>query len=393
MARLINRRRLLLRAGGLAGVAVVGCGTGSSGGSGGDSRVVWTLSTPLNSGIVSLAAHRGVLYAGSSDPSGTGTLYAFDATNGHERWEYDSPNLFFANAPTEYEPPVCTDDTVYATSGGGSVAWALHAVDAATGKRRWRYESPSGAISPAAAGVFVGTGNSEGGELVALEPVTGRPRWTVTTIGVCGQPALAQGIVYGADSTGAVIAVDAASGTQKWRAQCAETDTTRLPDLSYNPPLVTNGLVCLSVSTPDDGQPVLYALRADTGQPAWTVPAPARKSSIADAYHGPYLAASTVCLINNSTGDSYGLDAATGAKRWQSSSTSPDDSGACAADTALIAGNRKDALYALDGATGKVRWQFKQGEVGTNPAFDGSTVYVGTSSNPPGVDTLYALRL
>ncbi|HJP74608.1 MAG TPA: PQQ-binding-like beta-propeller repeat protein [Pseudonocardiaceae bacterium] len=383
MARVINRRRLLLGVGGLAGVAVAGCGSGS-GSSGTGSRVVWQQNAPAGSGLVSLAARRGALYAGSN-ANGSGALYAFDARNGSQRWRYSADNLFFANAPTEYRPPICTDDTIYATSGGSSAA--LHAVDAATGKLRWRYAAP---ISPAAAtadGIFAGTSDA----LLALDPGTGHQRWTVTTLGTCGQPAVANGIVHAADSSGAVVAVDAASGVQRWRYQCTETGTTRLPDLSYSPPLIANGLVCVSVSTPDEGQPMCHALSADTGQPAWTVTAPARKTSVADSYHGPYLAGSTICLINDTTGNVYAVDAATGTRRWLSTADSGGDFGACPAGTALITGNRKDALYSLDGSTGQVRWRFAHGEVGTNPAFDG-LVYVGTSANPPGVDTLYALR-
>ncbi|HEY4459379.1 MAG TPA: PQQ-binding-like beta-propeller repeat protein [Pseudonocardiaceae bacterium] len=388
----ISRRRLLACTIGLVGTSVVGCGAPSR-----DRRVVWQQDAPGESGIASLAANSGTLYAGSHSPSG-GALYAFDAATGTQRWEYDGDtDLFFAQAPTEWIAPVCDGDTVYALANPAGSGGGIHAVDASSGRRRWVYPAPRGLATVPSAGagsVFTGVGDTEAGGLIALDRTTGIPRWTLPTAQFCGPPAFAAGVVYAGDSTGNAYAVDAMSGKQLWQIMCAETGTTRLPDLSVNRPVLANGLVYFAVQTPDDQQPMLYALRADTGQAAWTAPAPRRATSLADLYHGPFLVGSTLCLPNNATGTVYGLDAATGTRRWQSSGTAANDGASCVADAALLTGCRAAALSAMDGASGVVRWQFSgSGPVGAGPVVAGGIAYVGTASDGPQVDKLYALRL
>lgn len=387
----ISRRQLLVGTTGVLGVALVGCGPST-----GDSRVVWQRDAPLDSGIAALAVGGGMLYAGSNSPS-QGALYAFDAATGDPRWEYDGDTgLFFAQAPSDRIAPVCDGDTVYALADPAQHGGGIHAIDAHTGKRRWLYPAPRGLATVPSAGansVFTGVGDTEAGGLVAVDRTTGIPRWTTPTAQLCGPPAFAAGVVYAGDSTGTAYAVDAASGTQLWQVACAETGTTRLPDLSVNRPVVANGLVHFAVETPDDQQPMLYALRADTGKSAWTAPAPRRTSSLADLYHGPFLAGSTLCLPNNATGTVYGLDAATGTRRWQSTGTAANDGTSCGAGAVLLTGCRADGLSAVDGMTGMVRWQFPgSGPVGAGPVVAGGIAYVGTSSDGPEVDKLYAVR-
>lgn len=390
----ISRRQLLVGTTGALGAALVGCGAGSA--SSGNSRVVWQQDAPLGSGIASLAASGGTLYAGSNSPS-QGSLYAFDAATGKQRWEYDGgTDLFFAQAPSEQLAPVCDGDTVYALANPAQHGGAIHAIDATSGKRRWVYSAPRGLATVPSAGVnsvFTGVGDTEAGGLVALDRATGIPRWTVPTAQFCGPPAFAAGVVYAGDSTGNAYAVDAASGKPLWQVACTETGTTRLPDLSVNRPVAANGVVYFAVETPDDQQPMVYALRAGTGRPAWTATAARRTTSLADLYHGPFLTGSTLCLPNNATGTVYGLDASSGTRRWQSTGPA-DDGSSCAEDSLLLIGCRHDGLSAVDGSTGKVRWQFPgSGPVGAGPAVAGGIAYVGTASDGPPVDKLYALRL
>src|SRR6476660_8559368 len=67
-----------------------------------------------------------VVYVGSDD----GNLYALDASTGRERWRYRTGNGIRSS-------PTVADGIVYV----GSRDFALHAVDIVNGKQRWKFET------------------------------------------------------------------------------------------------------------------------------------------------------------------------------------------------------------------------------------------------------------
>jgi len=133
--------------------------------------------------------------------------------------------------------PIVVDGTMYVTS-----AWSkVFALDAATGRLKWEYDpkvwGPAGArtccdvVNRGAAvykgRVYVGTID---GRLIALDAATGKPAWTVDTIGglkgaytITGAPRVFNNIVVigngGADlgARGFVTAYDTETGRQLWR--------------------------------------------------------------------------------------------------------------------------------------------------------------------------------
>lgn len=144
-----------------------------------------------------------------TDPD-RGRLVAHDRADGSVRWEYA-----FEPGNRPVRAPAVADGTVYLPGGE-----ALHAVDAATGERRWRYA------------VSAGDGVST--------------------------PAVRDGSVYVCAKN--VHALDAADGTERWRfVDEAVGDTfTRLQPL-YAAPLAAGGRIYAG----------LGALDAATGEPRW----------------------------------------------------------------------------------------------------------------------------
>jgi len=142
---------------------------------------------------------------------------------------------------------------------------AIYALDAATGRQRWRTQlGAAGAfVSAVADGAVYIMGITRAPSLTymiyALDATTGTKRWRVQSRQSPSVDAtVANGLVYFGDWSGPVFALDAATGAQRWQAQ----DSANL----YAAPAVVNGTV-YDVSRVDNGSVV--ALDATTGALRW----------------------------------------------------------------------------------------------------------------------------
>ena len=186
-------------------------------------KVLWSFPTqgPVRG---SPAVAGDAVYFGSGD----GHLYAVDASSGRERWR---ASLGGAVASS----PAVSDGTVFATSRERFVT----ALDLATGAVLWRFEAGPDLpfawgwdfwlSSPAVSGgkVYVGSGD---GRLYALDARTGRPVWSAATGGrVRSSPAVADGVVYVGSMDGRLYALDAATGERRWvfEAEGASLDSKK----------------------------------------------------------------------------------------------------------------------------------------------------------------------
>jgi hypothetical protein len=162
----------------------------------------------------------GAVYVGDE----AGVLYAVDADTGEERWRVDLGGSLYTAAPCcrrglhlpderrGGHGPAVDDGVVYA-GGDGSASRSplrLHALDAATGRERWRR-------SLAANGLF------------ALDAATGEERWHARTPAPVyhSSPAVAGGAVYVGSKDGTVVALDAGTGRERWRAATGRRSTPR----------------------------------------------------------------------------------------------------------------------------------------------------------------------
>lgn len=151
-----------------------------------------------------LTLRDGIVYVGTS----TGMVYALDAASGAIRWTLDAGG---GTVPR----PVVVDGVAYI--GGATV----HAVEATSGERMWTAASALeyipgrySIISVSQGTVYVGSDT----EVVALDAATGRTRWRSRfAVRLESGPTVGAGGVYAGGGDGQVYALDAATGRLRWR--------------------------------------------------------------------------------------------------------------------------------------------------------------------------------
>ncbi|MCX5095013.1 PQQ-binding-like beta-propeller repeat protein [Streptomyces sp. NBC_00365] len=270
------------------------------------------------------------------------------APSGEQRWK------FYASRGV-YSSPAVTAGTVCVNVYGD-----LHAVDTATGKRRWRSHTGSVAgLSPAAAGGVVYISGADG-TLHAVDAATGKRRWTFPT----GDPvytvaAVAAGVVYIGSVHGTLHAVDAATGKRRW------TFPAGLPN--YSSPAVAEGVVYVG------GDGALYAVDTVTGKQRWKFPIGK------EGFSSPAVADGMV-YAGSPDGNLYAVDTATGRQRWKFPTGGKVYSWSAVADGAVYLGSEDGALYAVETSTGEQRWKFPIHDRGvTSPTVADGLVYVGSA--------------
>jgi outer membrane protein assembly factor BamB len=233
--------------------------------------------------------------------------------------------------------------------------------------------------------VYVGSGD---GMLYAIERRAGRVVWRFRAgAAVDASPAVAGGLVVAATSGGRIFAVNEASGRLAWSV----TTGTGLPyhvfpagkwDLWASSPVVVDSTVV--IGAPDGG---VYALDLASGRQRWRAATGGRVRAT-PAVHGGLV------IVGSWDGRVYGLDLVTGSRRWVHRTVGDTldskkfgydrrsvQSSAAVSGGMVFVGSRDGAIYGLDEASGERRWRVShQGSwVIASPAVDGHRVYVGSS--------------
>ena len=180
---------------------------------------------------------------------GLTTLYRLHPTNGGVEWTYALGEM----AGTSLEPAM-TADAVYVRTRDS----VLHAVETATGERRWMKSLPPSVGSPPVVerGIVYLTTHDSG--LVAYDAETGAERWTFELEGTVSNPTVAGSTVYlGSD---ALYALAANTGEERW--------TVRGGDVGFSPISVLDGVVY------SYGGNSLYALDTEAGKRKWRIDSP-----------------------------------------------------------------------------------------------------------------------
>jgi outer membrane protein assembly factor BamB len=272
----------------------------------------------------------------------------------------------------EFPPTLAYGRLTFAVNDGD-----LFSLDARTGKVVWTY--PSGrcvAASPAVADRVVYASfmnrppcNSQAagidGQVVALDALTGRVRWRAAVGPTESSPLVADGLVYVGDWNGKVFALDAATGAARW---------------SYQTGGKVKGAAALA-----DGRLVIgsydshvYALDARTGALIWKASAQERLGSRGTFYATPALAFGRV-YIGSTDGKVYSFGASTGTLRWSQSTGGYVYASAAVWRRLVLVGSYNGTFFALDVATGEERWRFKaDGPISGSAVVIGDVVYVST---------------
>ncbi len=320
------------------------------------------------------------VFVGSDD----GYLYAIDRRAGRTVWR------FRAGGAVAASPAVARDLVVAATLQG-----RIFAVDAGTGALRWSIRtgtplplntSPAGgwdlfASSPVVVGDTVVIGAPDGG-VRALGLTSGRPLWKAQTAGrVRATPAVHDGVVIVGSWDGRVYALDLHTGAVRWvhhtigdtlDSKAAGFDRRAL----QSSPAIAGGMVF--VGSRDGG---LYGLDAATGERRWRA-----------THRGSWVVGSPAVkdgrvVVGSSDGHFiHAVDAATGKDIWRL------PTGANVLASPLYVGgllvvttHRTDApwgdLLAIDPANGSIRWRLRLDESSNSSpaAYDGE-LYFGTDA-------------
>lgn len=154
---------------------------------------------------------------------GIGVFRAFDRSSGETVWRYDI--TADGDQRSFHGQWLVAAKTVYAATDAGPDGH-VYAWDLATGRVHWRYAAGREVPSSVARGdrnVFAVTRTDE---LLALDPATGRVRWTVRLDTLSARdrgnrflssPAVADGLVFVSGRDGVVRAFAETDGTVVWR--------------------------------------------------------------------------------------------------------------------------------------------------------------------------------
>ncbi|HEY9086256.1 MAG TPA: PQQ-binding-like beta-propeller repeat protein [Candidatus Tyrphobacter sp.] len=268
----------------------------------------------------------------------------------------------------------------------------LYAIDAATGRLRWRYHAENEVMSqPAYAHglVFIGIGNSDNpvydlpyfsvvgsgmNKLEAIDATTGIEAWW-TGLVATGMPsqAIVGNALIAVDGAGTVLAIDSRSGAYRWH--------THLPSAFAMSSVVDGGDRRMYVSGRFSS--TVYALRDDNGSVIWEHTFDPRFGALGDAP----LASSASALVgmyleplglgkfgmvvadgSPSRQHIYALDKRTGRLLWDRELTSVTGNAPKFNESAiaLVYGTHvydgsaiAPVLTALDLASGRVEWQLR----------------------------------
>lgn len=229
------------------------------------------------------------------DSERTGAATASFALPLSKIWTYGGGSLYY-----EGTSPVVTGDTVYYGSTNGN----LTAVDRITGQEKWqsRLGMVGRSMSSPTLGdgvLYIGYTSQTGVEsLSGIDAQTGLVDWTFHPAGPAGfgTPVLKHGVLYFADRTGMLYALDPSLGTYQreyW-----------LGGEIVLGPSVIDGLLMAGTL-----QNEVFALALD-GDVAWT-------TTVDAPVNGPMVGGDRRVFFSDSAGSVYALDSQTGSQIWK----------------------------------------------------------------------------
>ncbi len=292
----------------------------------------------------------------------------------------------FATCALAQDTPMFRGDLVHSGIYAAAGVPTLHGV-------KWKFHTGGEVISsPAIVNSVVYVGSTDG-NLYALHEQDGSLLWKFASHArIPSSPAVANGLVYFGSYDGNFYAVEAATGKLKWKFHTRErryaakhlhgslpVDET-MPDpfdVYLSSPAVWNDAVYFG-----SGDGNVYALDAATGSVKW-------KFQTADVVHASPAIADGRLFIGSWDSYFYALDASSGKELWRfKTGEDPDthnqvgiQSSATVSHGVVYFGCRDSKFYAVDAVSGQQRWSFpNQGSwVITSPAVLDGVVYFATS--------------
>lgn len=252
------------------------------------------------------------------------------------------------------QAPAIADGRVYAAAVEGGV----RAFDLQTGKLVWEFKpekqkkkaKPRLSGGPGVGGGLVVVGSLDG-DVIALDAATGTEKWRAKVSNeVIAAPVITQGVVLVRGNDGRVTALDAGTGERRW------FNTQELPNLTVrgNAPVVVGPGVVFAGN--DDG--TLTAMSLQSGQTMWdqVVGMPEGRTELdrmADVDGAPVLEGTTL-FATSFKGETVALEGPTGRPLW---TQDHGGGGGLAVSPGLaLVSDRAGTVWGLDKASGTAMW-------------------------------------
>lgn len=212
--------------------------------------------------------------------------------------------------------------------------------------------------------VFIGNLD---GIFYALDALTGTKKWDFKTdAAIEATPTLVDGVVYIASWDKKLYALDSKTGAKKWESAPGFVQP-------FAAPIVDKGLIYYP------GDHKLFAMDAGTGVVKWDY----QDDEVYGWQASPTLLNGIVYASIRGGGPRvgiYGLDAATGARKWKAAKTHITESSPAIADGILYAGSEYEGFHAFDLQTGALKWEYADASiVVSSPTVANGVVYIGAS--------------
>jgi outer membrane protein assembly factor BamB len=292
-----------------------------------------------------------VLFIGS-----TFGVFALDAKTGKEIWRFQTES-FVSSVPT------VSNGVVYI----GDENKKFYAIDAKDGTLKWKNDSALDGYMASAAVI----GNRvyaipEDGTFYAFDASNGEVIWS-TVVGKVADssPAIGEGIIAFGTNGGAIVALDAITGQDKWNYYAGVSDI-------ISSPVIADGAVFIGSN---DGS--VYAIYADNGTLKW-------KFSTSDNVESSPSVKNGVVYFGSQDSNFFAVDEETGNLKWKFPYSGPVLSAPAISNDVVYFGAKNKMIYGLDANTGKLLWRNSTGENDkdyiTSPAISGNMLYAATHS-------------
>lgn len=311
-----------------------------------------------------------------------GDFFAFDTRTGKTRWHRDFKRCA-ASSPTVARGLVFQSYMSYVDcpeNESGATGFLI-AMNAKTGKTRWRFDTAPVESSPLLHKglLYVGSWNRR---VYAIDARTGRKRWSFAGDEQFNTaPAYAGGRIFIASDAGTVFALDARTGRKRWSAQSTGRGISGR-EFFYATPTVAYGRVFIGNS---DG--TMYAFGARSGKLLWANPLGTYIYAAAAAYRKRI-------YTGTYDGNFFALDAATGDVKWRKSVPSAVHSAPtvmdglvyfatcsdCGREAARTVKRGPDGTYAVSARTGRTVWRFPAGKFASPIVADEKRIYLSGRS-------------
>ena len=274
-------------------------------------------------------------------------FFAVDITTKKIKWTY--PNSGFAK-DRFYSCPIVVNGIIYVDNGSN-----LLAINAQTGVLAWstnlggKFSSSSPTIVNDI--VYIGSDN---GFLYAIDAKTGSQKWKYDLYktnsnfkDVDGNPTVIDGIVYvlSTDSNGLCVGLDAVTGVKKWSV-----------DLPYSnsgaSPTIYNGIIYFYL-----GSKQITAFDAKTGNKIW-------ENNNFAVYKSP-MVVNDIIYFSDDNGKIIALDALKGQPKSTFSTTELTDTPILVVGQSIF-GAKDNTAKAIDNQSGKLLWTYKLGTIVSN---------------------------